>query len=51
MIWAGTIVNIQAETNASSQSIANDVGWAIRTSSDVQYNVSASKIKQLERLD
>jgi LysM repeat protein len=37
MIWAGTTVNITASTNASSQSIANDVGWAIRTSSDVQY--------------
>lgn len=40
MIWAGTTVNITANTNASSQSIANDVGWAIRTSSDVQYNTS-----------
>jgi LysM repeat protein len=37
MIWAGTTVNIAATTNATSQSIANDVGWAIRTSSDVQY--------------
>jgi LysM repeat protein len=41
MIWAGTVVNINANTNASSQSIANDVGWAIRTSSDVQYNVTS----------
>jgi LysM repeat protein len=40
MIWAGTTVNIAATTNASSQSIANDVGWAIRTSSDVQYGSS-----------
>lgn len=28
---------INAQTNASPQSIANDVGWAIRTSGDVQY--------------
>jgi LysM repeat protein/regulator of replication initiation timing len=40
MIWAGTTVNIKATTNATSQSIANDVGWAIRTSSDVQYGSS-----------
>lgn len=32
-----TTINITANTNASSQQIANDVGWAIRTSSDVQY--------------
>lgn len=32
-----TTINIVANTNATSQSIANDVGWAIRTSSDVQY--------------
>lgn len=37
MIWAGTTVNIAATTNATPQSIASDVGWAIRTSSDVQY--------------
>jgi LysM repeat protein len=37
MIWAGTTVNIKATTNATSQSIASDVGWAIRTSSDVSY--------------
>jgi LysM repeat protein len=42
MIWAGTTVNIAATTNASSQSIANDVGWAIRTSSDVQYGSNTS---------
>ena len=41
MIWAGTTVNIAATTNATSQSIASDVGWAIRTSSDVQYGSSA----------
>jgi hypothetical protein len=35
-----TTININANTNASSQMIANDVGWAIRTSSDVQYNAS-----------
>jgi hypothetical protein len=34
-----TVININANTNASSQMIANDVGWAIRTSSDVQYTV------------
>ncbi len=33
-----TSITINANTNASSQLIANDVGWAIRTSSDVQYN-------------
>jgi LysM repeat protein len=37
MIWAGTTVNITANTNASSQSIADSVAWAVRTSSDVQY--------------
>ena len=37
MIWSGTTVNITASTNASAQSIANDVGWAIRTSGDVSY--------------
>ena len=36
---SGVTVNVTANTNASSQDIANDVGWAIRTSSDVQYNV------------
>ena len=36
---AGTTINIVANTNASSQDIANDVGWAIRTSGDVQYRV------------
>jgi hypothetical protein len=33
----GVTVNITANTNASAQEIANDVGWAIRTSGDVQY--------------
>ena len=37
MIWSGTTVNIVANTNATSQSIASDVGWAIRTSSDISY--------------
>jgi hypothetical protein len=36
-----TTININANTNASSQMIANDVGWAIRTSGDVQYNVTS----------
>jgi hypothetical protein len=34
-------ISITAKTNASSQDIASDVGWAIRTSSDVQYRVNA----------
>lgn len=33
----GMTINIVANTNASAQDIANDVGWAIRTSGDVQY--------------
>ena len=33
-------IKIQSKTNASSQDIASDVGWAIRTSSDVQYRVN-----------
>jgi hypothetical protein len=33
-------ITIKAQTNASSQDIASDVGWAIRTSSDVQYRVN-----------
>ena len=37
MIWAGTTVNIKATTNATSESIASDVGWAVRTSSDISY--------------
>jgi hypothetical protein len=35
----GMTINITANTNASAQDIANDVGWAIRTSGDVQYRV------------
>lgn len=42
MIWAGTTVNIKTTTNATAQSIASDVGWAIRTSSDVQYGSSVT---------
>jgi hypothetical protein len=34
-------ITITAKTNASSQDIASDVGWAIRTSSDVQYRVNS----------
>jgi hypothetical protein len=34
-------ISITAKTNASSQDIASDVGWAIRTSSDVQYRVNS----------
>lgn len=37
----GVTVNITANTNASSQDIANDVGWAIRTSGDVQYRTAS----------
>jgi hypothetical protein len=33
----GVNVTINATTNATAQSIASDVGWAIRTSSDVNY--------------
>ena len=33
-------IKIIAQTNASSQDIASDVGWAIRTSSDVQYRTA-----------
>lgn len=33
----GNSITINATTNASSQAIADDVGWAIRTSGDVQY--------------
>ena len=36
-----TSIVVNAQTNASPQQIANDVGWAIRTSSDVQYRTSA----------
>ena len=36
----GVTVNITANTNASSQEIANDVGWSIRTSGDVQYRTA-----------
>jgi len=43
----GATVNITANTNASSQDIANDVGWAIRTSSDVQYNVLSGKLNRI----
>lgn len=35
-------ISITSKTNASSQDIASDVGWAIRTSSDVQYRVNQS---------
>ena len=37
-------VNVTANTNASSQAIANDVGWAIRTSGDVQYRTSTGRV-------
>lgn len=37
----GVTVNITANTNATSQNIADDVGWAIRTSGDVQYRTAS----------
>jgi hypothetical protein len=40
----GVTVNITANTNASPEQIAKDTAWAIRTSSDVQYNVTSSQI-------
>ena len=39
---SGIIVNMVNNTNASSQKIADDVGWAIRTSSDVQYRTGSN---------
>lgn len=41
---SGITVNITANTNASSQEIATDVGWAIRTSGDVQYRTSTGRV-------
>ena len=38
-------ITITAKTNASSQDIASDVGWAIRTSSDVQYRVNSMEAR------
>jgi hypothetical protein len=37
---SGATINITAKTNASAQEIANEVGWAIRTSGDVQYRTN-----------
>lgn len=47
----GITVNITSQTNATSQQIADDVAWSIRTSSDVQYNASSAKIRRLESID
>jgi hypothetical protein len=41
---SGITVNITANTNASSQEIATDVGWAIRTSGDVQYRTKTGRV-------
>jgi hypothetical protein len=38
-------ISITTKTNASSQDIASDVGWAIRTSSDVQYRVNSMAVE------
>lgn len=35
-----TSITINANTSATAQSIADDVGWAIRTSGDVQYRTT-----------
>ena len=43
---AGVTVNITANTNASSQQIAADAAWAMKTSSDVQYNVTSGAYTQ-----
>ena len=50
---SSTNIVVNAVTNATAQQIADDVGWVIRTSSDVQYRsgVSAGKIRQLESLE
>ena len=37
----GNTINVTAQTNASPLQIAAEVGWAVRTSSDVQYRVGA----------
>jgi hypothetical protein len=37
----GNNITVNAQTNASPLQIAAEVGWAVRTSSDVQYRVGA----------
>jgi hypothetical protein len=37
----GNTINVTAQTNASPLQIAAEVGWAVRTSSDVQYRTGA----------
>lgn len=37
IVVGGNNITVSAQTNASPQQIAQDVGWAIRTSADVQY--------------
>jgi hypothetical protein len=39
----GVTVNITANTMASSEQIAKDAAWAIKTSSDVQYSIMRAK--------
>jgi hypothetical protein len=38
----GNTITVNAQTNASPLQIAAEVGWAVRTSSDVQYRTSGS---------
>jgi hypothetical protein len=38
----GNNITVNAQTNASPLQIAAEVGWAVRTSSDVQYRTSGS---------
>lgn len=38
----GNTINVTAQTNASPLQIAAEVGWAVRTSSDVQYRTSTA---------
>jgi len=44
---AAPTITVVANTNASSQSIANDVAWAIRTSGDIQYAVNPKTNKMI----
>ncbi len=42
----GNTINVTAQTNASPLQIAAEVGWAVRTSSDVQYRTSSMPLNQ-----
>jgi uncharacterized protein YukE len=48
---AGVTVNITANTNASAEQIAKDTAWAIRTSGDVQYNVTSGTNRRMAGID